>query len=63
MTPEEIERGLRDLGLADDVTRRSLQRLAELVPSPPATIYETVTAAHTSKATKESVDAKLEPGS
>jgi len=63
MTRDEIERGLRDLGLADDVIRRSLQRLAELAPSPPKAIYETMTAAHTSDETTRSIDARLEPGS
>jgi hypothetical protein len=63
MTPDEIERGLRDLGLADDATRRSLQRLADLSPAPLQPSYETATVAHTTEQTARVADAELEPGS
>jgi hypothetical protein len=63
MTPDEIDLGLRDLGLADDVARRSLQRLAELAPKPPQASYDTATVAHTAGQTASVPDAKLEPGS
>lgn len=63
MSPEEIERGLRDLGLTDEAKRRSLRRLAELAPHPPKPSYETRTVAHTSEQTARVADAKLEPGS
>lgn len=63
MTPDEIERGLRDLGLGSGETHRSLQRLAHLAPKPPDPSYETATVAHTTGPTTGIPDAKLEPGS
>lgn len=63
MTPDEIDQGFRDLGLADDLTRRSLRRLADLVPQPLEPSYETATVAHTTEQTARATDAKLEPGS
>ena len=63
MTADEIAQGLQELGLADDATRRSLQRLADLVPKPPEPAYETATVSHTTELAAKGADAKLEPGS
>lgn len=63
MTPEEIERGLRELGLLDDKTRLSLAWLSRLTTPENRQKYETITAAHTCEMSKELKDAELEPGS
>lgn len=62
MKPDEINQGLRDLGLANADTRRSLQRLADLAPKSPAPAHDTATVAHTTGPTTSIPDAKLEPG-
>ena len=63
MTTEEIQCGLRDLGLADDSVRRSLHRLASLASRSPAPAYETITAAHTANEPARVANAELERGS
>lgn len=63
MTHEEIERGLRELGLSDDKVRLSLARMSQLLLSGSRQNHETITAAHTCEISKELKDAELEPGS
>jgi len=48
LTEEEIERGLRALGLDDPKIREPLSRLARIYrPKPTGSTYETITARHT----------------
>ena len=63
MSPEDIERAFRDLGLADDQIRLPLARLAVLSPKPPVPSVETVTAAHTATEVTTPAHAELERGS
>jgi len=47
LTEEEIERGLRSLGLADPRIREALSHLARIArPEPTGPTYETATARH-----------------
>jgi hypothetical protein len=62
MTRDEIDRGFSDLGLSDDVKRRSLQGLANLIPRPPEPMYVTATVANTAGQTAGVSDAELESG-
>jgi hypothetical protein len=61
MTADEIDRGLRDLGLANAETLRSLQRLADLAPKQSRPSYDTGTVGHTAGSSIS--DAKLESSS
>lgn len=63
MTPEDIEQGLRDLGLSDEKTRQSLNVLLHLTPSKKIPKYETITETHTFIESKEVCNAKLESSS
>jgi len=48
LTEEEIERGLRALGLDDPKIREALSRLTRITrPKPAGPAYETTTARHT----------------
>lgn len=63
ITPRDIDRGLRELGLADDSVRLFLARLADLAPKRPALSYESVTAAHTAPDLSGVRNAELESDS
>lgn len=63
MSPEDIERAFRDLGLGDDRTRLPLARLADLAPKPLVPSVEAVTTAHTATEVTTPAHAELERGS
>lgn len=63
MTREELKQAFRDLGLEDEAVRKALADLSRPAASAHRPAYETITAAHTSDAVKEPIDAKLESGS
>jgi len=47
LTPEEIEQGLRALGLVDAKIREALSRPAGFIQPKPGPRYDTITAGHT----------------
>jgi hypothetical protein len=61
--PEEIERGLRELGLSDAKTREALQGLSRMTQPEARPRHETITAAHTHLESQERGDAQLESSS
>ena len=63
LTHEEIERGLREIGLSNDEARQALSGLSLLPPAEKRPTCETITTAHTSLESKEPAHAELEPSS
>ena len=63
LTSEEIERGLRELGLFDTRTRETLEGLSRITRPEAQSKHETITADHTSQELEERSDARLESSS
>lgn len=63
LTPEEIQKGFRELGLGDAKMRDALSRIARIVQPEPGPRYETITAGHTILQSRERADAELESDS
>jgi len=63
LTREEIEQGLRVLGLGDAKIREALSQLARITQPKPGPMYETITAGHTLLEAEGRSNAELESDS